>query len=147
MAAVDTSAAVRDSTVADARRQALSTAERLSAAVSPSSQFRSLARNWDSSVSRANRYAVEVHKKYSIPAACIVFVLIGAPLAVRFRTAGVAMVVGASLLIFCAYYVSLVGGEELSEDLIISPFWAMWAPNVLFGGVGLATLWRTVKVG
>ena len=95
---------------------------------------------------QANRYEVEVQKKFSIPAACIVFVLIGGPLAVRYRQAGVAMVVAASLLIFCAYYVSLVGGEELADELILGPFWAMWAPNVLFGGVGLALLWRSVKV-
>ena len=55
------------------------------------------------------------------------------------------MVVGVSLAFFCAYYVALIGGEELSDRLIISPFWAMWAPNVLFTGIGLALLWRTVR--
>jgi len=96
---------------------------------------------------RANQYAVEIQKKYSIPFACIVFVLIGAPVAMRLREAGVAGVVAASLFFFCAYYVSLVAGEDLADQLVLSPFWAMWTPNVLFGAMGLGFLWRAVRVG
>ena len=95
---------------------------------------------------QVNKFAVEIHKKYTIPAACIVFVLIGAPIAVRFPRGGVALVVAVSLFFFAAYYVSLVGGEELADNRFVSAFWAMWAPNVLFGLVGLAALWRATKV-
>jgi lipopolysaccharide export system permease protein len=95
---------------------------------------------------RVNQFAVEIHKKYTIPAACIVFVLIGAPIAVRYPRGGVALVVAVSLCFFAAYYVSLVGGEELADNRFMSAFWAMWAPNVLFGLVGLAALWRATKV-
>jgi lipopolysaccharide export system permease protein len=55
---------------------------------------------------------VEAHKKFAIPFACIVFVLIGAPLALRFPRGGVGMVIGFSLLIFGIYYVSLIGGDR-----------------------------------
>ena len=136
-----------DTALAEARVQGLERALRASSTSAPQASFGSLSRRRSSSMGQANRYEVEIQKKYSIPAACIVFVLIGGPLAVRYRQAGVAMVVAASLLIFCAYYVSLVGGEELADELILSPFWAMWAPNVLFGGVGLALLRQSVKVG
>src|SRR5690625_2437578 len=40
-----------------------------------------------------NRFAVEYHKKFAIPVASIIFVLIGAPLAVRFPHGGVGMVI------------------------------------------------------
>jgi len=93
-----------------------------------------------------NQFAVEIHKKYTIPAACIIFVLIGAPIAIRYPRGGVALVVGVGLAFFAAYYVSLVGGEELADNRIVSAFWAMWAPNVLFGLVGLGALWRATKV-
>ncbi len=146
-AAADDSVAPGDSLAAEARIQGLERALRVGSSGAPEANFRSLESRRTTSLGRSNRYAVEIQKKYSIPAACIVFVLIGAPLAVRYREAGVAMVVAASLLIFCAYYVSLVGGEELADELILSPFWAMWAPNVLFGGVGLGLLWQSVKVG
>src|SRR5690606_25971864 len=51
-----------------------------------------------------NTYAVEYHKKFAIPFACIVFVLIGAPLAVRFPRGGVGMVIAFSLVIFAIYW-------------------------------------------
>jgi lipopolysaccharide export system permease protein len=93
-----------------------------------------------------NQFAVEIHKKYTIPAACIIFVLIGAPIAIRYPRGGVALVVGVGLAFFAAYYVSLVGGEELADNRIVSAFWAMWAPNVLFGLIGLGAMWRATKV-
>lgn len=136
-----------DSVAAAVRGVALEAVKRVSSPRTPPAKFESLAREHRASVSRANRYEVEIQKKFSIPAACIVFVLIGAPLAVRYRQAGMAMVVAASFLIFCAYYVSLVGGEKLSEELILTPFWAMWAPNVIFGLAGAALLWRSMRVG
>lgn len=96
---------------------------------------------------RANQFGVEIHKKYTIPAACIVFVLIGAPIAMRFPEAGMALVVGVSLAFFAAYYVALVGGEELADARILSPFWAMWAPNVLFGVAGVFGVWWATRAG
>jgi len=95
----------------------------------------------------ANRYEVEIWKKYSIPFACIVFVLIGAPIAVRYRRAGVALVVGVSLVVFCAYYVALIGGEHLADREHLSPFWAMWAPNVLFGVIGFGAFFQARRAG
>lgn len=140
-------AAARDSMILEAKQDAYSSAVRGRSPATVASRFSTLHTRHESALGRAARYGVEIQKKMSIPAACIVFVLIGAPLAVRFREGGVAMVVGVSLAFFCAYYVSLVAGEELADELILSPFWAMWAPNVLFGALGLGFLWRAVRVG
>ena len=87
-------------------------------------------------------YRVEIHKKFSIPAMCVVFVLIGAPLALRFPRGGVGLVIGASAGIFGLYYVGLIGGESLADKLLITPFWAMWTPNVLMTAVGLGLFLR-----
>lgn len=95
---------------------------------------------------RQNRFMVEINKKFSIPAACLVFVLIGAPFAVRHPRGGMGMVVAVSFAVFCAYYVAMIGGEELADRLILSPFWAMWAPNVLFAILGLVALWRAIHL-
>ena len=88
------------------------------------------------------RYRVEIHKKFAIPAMCIVFVLIGAPLALRFPRGGVGLVIGASAAIFGLYYIGLIGGESLADKLIITPFWAMWSPNLLMTAAGLALFAR-----
>ncbi len=87
-------------------------------------------------------YAVEIHKKYSIAASCLVFVLIGAPVALRFPRGGVGLVIGASVFIFGVYYVGLIGGETLADATILSPFWAMWGPNLLMSAVGLVMFAR-----
>jgi lipopolysaccharide export system permease protein len=93
---------------------------------------------------RINQYRVEVHKKFAIPFACIVFVLIGAPLAVRFPRGGVGMVIAVSLTIFSIYYVSLIGGESLGDRGYVPPFWAMWTSNVVFFALAI---WALTRLG
>jgi lipopolysaccharide export LptBFGC system permease protein LptF len=58
-----------------------------------------------------------------------------------------ALVMAVSLGFFSAYYVALVGGEELSDARILSPLWAMWAPNVLFGVLGIFGVWWVTRAG
>ena len=96
---------------------------------------------------RAAVYRVEMHKKYAIPAACVVFVLIGVPIALRFPGGGVGLVAGASMVIFGLYYVGLIGGETLANRLIVPPFWAMWAPNVITAALGIWGLWAIRRHG
>lgn len=90
-------------------------------------------------------YEVEVHKKYSIAMASLVFVIVGAPLALRFGGGGVGVVIAASMLIFSLYYIGLIGGESLAGRGIVTPVFAMWVMNALMlvlGGIGLATMGR-----
>ena len=75
------------------------------------------------------------------------FVIIGAPIAVRYRRAGGALVVGVSLVVFCAYYVALIGGEHLADRELLSPFWAMFAPNFLFGLIGITAFFQARRAG
>lgn len=83
------------------------------------------------------RLEVEYHKKFSIPFSCIVFVLLGAPLGIRSRRGGVGIGAGIGILFFLVYYLFLIGGEQLGDRGLVSPSFAMWAPNALFGGIGL----------
>lgn len=87
----------------------------------------------DSYLRQIDRYRVEIHKKFSIPFACIIFVLIGSPIAIRLGRSGMNMAVGLSMLVFIVYYVCLIGGEKLADRQILSPVIAMWAPNIMFG--------------
>lgn len=94
-----------------------------------------------------NRYDVEIQKKFALSAACIVFVLIGAPIALRFPRGGVGLVIGVSLGVFAIYYVGLIAGESLADRAYLTPFWAMWAANVILTGVGLVLLARMGREG
>jgi lipopolysaccharide export system permease protein len=90
-----------------------------------------------SSLRQVRRLEVEYHKKLSIPFACVVFVLVGAPLGIRSKRGGVGIGAGTGILFFLIYYLFLVGGEQLGDRGFVTPFWAMWAPNVVFGGLGI----------
>lgn len=84
-------------------------------------------------VHRSNiyRYRVEIHKKYAIAFACLIFILLGAPFAVRFPQGGVGMVIATSVGIFFLYWMGLIGGERLAERGHVEPWLAMWLPNML----------------
>lgn len=94
----------------------------------------------DSYVRYANQYMVEVHKKYSIPVACFVFVLVGAPLGMMARGAGRTIAILASLTLFLVYWASLIGGEQLADRNLIPPWVAMWGANIFVGVCGLVLL-------
>ncbi|MFO7892121.1 MAG: LptF/LptG family permease [Longimicrobiales bacterium] len=93
---------------------------------------------------RANVHMVEYHKKWAISWAVIVFVLLGAPLAVRFPRGGVGLTIAASIGIFAVYYAGLIGGEGLADEITMTPWLAMWAPNILFFFVAL---WGLSRIG
>jgi lipopolysaccharide export system permease protein len=90
---------------------------------------------------RAAIYEVEIQKKLAIASACLIFALFGVPVAIRFPRGGIGLVIGTSLAVFSVYYVGLIGGEELGDRLVVSPFLAMWTPNLIFAAVGLGLLW------
>jgi len=89
------------------------------------------------------KYEVEIHKKYSIPAACIIFILIGAPLGVMVKKGGFGVAAGISLLFFLVYWAFLIGGEKLAERGFFSPFTGMWAANILLGFLGIILTIKT----
>lgn len=84
-----------------------------------------------------NSYWVEIHKKYSLPFACIVFVLIGAPLGTMMKRGGFGMAAGISLIFFLVYWAFLIGGEKLADRGIVSPFWGIWSANFLLTIIGI----------
>jgi lipopolysaccharide export system permease protein len=83
------------------------------------------------------KYEVEIYKKYAIPAACFVFILIGAPLGIMVRKGGFGVAASISLFFFLLYWAFLIGGEKLSERGIISPLMGMWSANILLFFAGL----------
>lgn len=121
--------------------------QRINTPAAALNSFRSHASTRDRYVKAGLQLEVEIWKKFSLPAACVIFVLIGVPLAVRYHRGGISMVVGVSFLVFTAYYVALIGGESVADQELLSPFWAMWAPNVLFLAVGVAAFYHSRRAG
>ncbi|MBX2991849.1 MAG: LptF/LptG family permease [Bacteroidetes bacterium] len=93
---------------------------------------------------RIDQYKVEIHKKYSIPIACIVFVLVGVPLGIMSRRGGFGIAATLSFGFFLMYWAFLIGGEKLADRNLLSPFWGMWAANILLGIIGV---YLTLRIG
>jgi lipopolysaccharide export system permease protein len=99
----------------------------------------------ESYVRQIRSFQVEIHKKFAITVACIVFVLLGAPLAIRSGKSGMTMAIGLSISCFFFYYIFITGGEKLADREYLPPWFAMWVANMVFGVLGLVLTWRTVR--
>ena len=93
---------------------------------------------------QTDQYLVEIYKKYAIPAACIVFVLIGVPLGIMSRRGGFGAAATLSLGFFLIYWAFLIGGEKLADRDIVEPFVGMWSANILLGLLGI---YLTIRIG
>lgn len=89
-----------------------------------------------------NLARVEIHKKFSIPAACLVFGLFALPLGINNRRGGKASGFALSIGVIVVYYILLSNGEEAARYGRIDAWVAMWAPNILMAGAGLFLLVR-----
>lgn len=94
---------------------------------------------------RANQFRVEVHKKWAISVACLVFVIVGIPMALRFPRGGMGLVIGGGLAVFAIYYVGLIAGEGLGNKGIVPPWVAMWSPDLIFASLGLYGMYRVSR--
>lgn len=89
-----------------------------------------------------NLALVEIHKKFSIPAACMVFGLFALPLGINNRRGGKASGFALSVGVIVVYYVLLSNGEEAARFGKIPAWVGMWAPNLLLAAGGVFLLIR-----
>jgi lipopolysaccharide export system permease protein len=94
-----------------------------------------------------NAYGVEIHKKFALAVACFIFVLLGAPIALRFPRGGVGLTIGVSLFVFALYYVCLIAGESLGKRGLMPAVVSMWMANVIFAMIALVLLAKMGKEG
>lgn len=99
----------------------------------------------DRSLSFQRKVGIELHKRFSLPAACIVLGLFAFPLALFFqgmkRHFGLLVCLGA----FFAYYALLSAGMSMTEGGVLAPAVALWLPNALFLLGAAVALWVVVK--
>ncbi len=88
---------------------------------------------------------VELQKKFALAFACVVFVLIGAPLGMQVKRGGVAIGF-VSILFFAFYYLCLQFGESFADRLLLPPWLAMWLANIMLGGWGLLATFQACEV-
>jgi lipopolysaccharide export system permease protein len=103
---------------------------------------------WDSFVfpgRLSSPYLVELHKRFSIPFACMVFGLIATPLGIQSRRAGKSGGYAISLVLLLIYYIFITAGESLGDSGKLPVFLAVWTPNILLGITGIFLLIRVAR--
>lgn len=85
-------------------------------------------------------FEAELHKRFSLPVAALVFVLVGFPLGIRTQRGGRTLAVGSSLAVVALYYVihTFLEGMALRGRIPVAV--AIWLPNAIFGAMGLLLL-------
>ena len=83
---------------------------------------------------------IQLQKKFAIPFTCLIFTLIGVPLGIQpkrsKRSAGLLV----CLLVVFAYYGLTILFDVMGSNKTLSPFWAVWLPNILVTLIGLYLL-------
>ncbi len=92
---------------------------------------------------KARRHLVEYHKKFSIPFACLIFILLGAPIAIKMGRSGKGWGIAFAILLFAGYYAWITGGEQLADRRYLPPWMAMWMPNIVLSVLGAWLLFWT----
>jgi len=90
-------------------------------------------------------HLIEIHKKFSIPFACLIFAFVALPLGASTRKGGRTSGFTISLGIILVYYVLITAGEKMSMDGKISPLFGMWGPNILLALVGIYLFRKSLK--
>lgn len=94
---------------------------------------------------RAARWSVDLAFKFSQPFATFIIVLFGVPFAAFRRRGGLVLGFGLSLLVCFVYFGFQQVGKILGYGGALSPLWAAWIGNLVFGVIGLFLVWRAPK--
>lgn len=92
----------------------------------------------------ADKYIVEIHKKYVIPLACFVFVLIGCPLGIVTKRGNLGISGLITIGFYVVYWALLMTGERFADRGLIEPRVSMWQADIILGLVGI---FLVIRVG
>ena len=93
------------------------------------------------------RYLIELHNRFSFPAACLVLMLVGVPLGVASRRGGKSSGFVFTVLLVFIYYFLSVTGIALGRQNKLPVFMAVWSANILYAVTGVFLLWQMATGG
>jgi LPS export ABC transporter permease LptG/LPS export ABC transporter permease LptF len=105
-------------------------------------ELRDLSNDPTASHEQRNLAEVEIHKKFAIPVACMVFGLFALPLGINNRRGGKASGFALSIGVITVYYILLSNGEEAARYGEFPAWLSMWMPNVVLAAAGFFLLVR-----
>jgi lipopolysaccharide export system permease protein len=89
-------------------------------------------------------YNIEWHKKFSLPFACLVLFMIGAPLGSIIRKGGLGMPLVIAVVFFLIYHLLNMFGEKLARSEALVPFVGVWLPSLVLLPVGFYLTYKAM---
>ena len=91
------------------------------------------------------RHGIEMHKKFTLSIACLVFFFIGAPLGAIIRKGGLGMPLVISVLLFIVYYIIDNTGNKMARDARIEVWQGMWVSTAILLPLGIFVTYKAVN--
>jgi lipopolysaccharide export system permease protein len=85
-------------------------------------------------------HLVEIHKKFALPAACLILALLGLPLGIMTGRAGRTGGFSLSLVLILLYYALLTAGEQAAMEGRLSAGLGIWAPDIVLAAAAALLL-------
>src|SRR5690606_4583910 len=90
----------------------------------------------------SNNYTIEIYRKYTQSAACLIMFLIGAPLGAIIKKGGLGVPALISILFFILFYVLSILGEKWGRQGLLPVWQCMWTANMLLLPIGFFFLYQ-----
>ena len=97
-------------------------------------EFKALAMKDDMKTIR--RHAIEMHKKFTLSLACLIFFFIGAPLGAIIRKGGLGAPMVISVILFIIYYIIDNTGYKMARDGRVEVWLGMWISSIVLFPLG-----------
>ncbi len=127
----------------DIQRRILTTA--ISNARSTMSFVENSAANIKYEVRNLRRHEIEWHKKFTLAAACLIFLFIGAPLGAIIRKGGLGMPAVISTVFFILYYIISLTGEKIVREDIVPSYQGMWLSSMILIITGIFLTYKATN--
>ncbi len=96
------------------------------------------AKNWPS----LNKDILDLHKRFSMPAAVFVFAILGIPLGIQKVRSAKLTGFSVAIAVVLIYYLISKQVESLGKSGLINPVLAAWMPNIVLGAIGAYIFYR-----
>jgi lipopolysaccharide export system permease protein len=101
---------------------------------------------WNYDLSKARYYEIEFHRRFALPAACLVLAIVGIPLGLSARKGGKSTGFVLTILLVFVYYFFSLTGVSMARQGKMPPWEGVWMANLFFFLCGLVLLWRVDRM-
>lgn len=92
----------------------------------------------------SRRHAIEMHRKFTLPVACMVFFFIGAPLGAIIKKGGIGTPLVVSVFLFIIYYIFDNAGYKMARDGRMNLVCGIWLSTVVMMPLGIFFTYKAV---